>query len=375
MMNAAARKVPVMDDNTRTIRNPYDTFWFSTIWLGFLIIPILLISELSKASLIWDVIAYGCTLLFGAVYLFPIRRYHENATLTAILGWSALLALICLPTVPSLGAAVMAFSPYLSALGLWGLPLRKGLVWGVVLFTVSIIAVFVGYGIAEGLQIMLKMIGVFIGQLFTMIFRVIEYRGVSAERLAREIATVREREEISRDIHDLLGHSLTTISLKAQLAAKLVDSDPERAKRELDELLDVTACSLDEVRGTVGRLRTPDLASQLKSAQTMLETADLEYQIQGNVHDVPVEHRALMAWAIRESVTNLVRHADASEASITIRPNLVRIADNGNGTDAPEGHGLTGLRRRVEEAGAQLELRPLRPGTENPGTCVEVLLP
>nr|WP_225752379.1 histidine kinase [Pseudoclavibacter sp. Marseille-Q3772] len=363
-----------MEERSDRIRNPYEQYWFAMIWLVFLIIPIMLVSELSTAGPVWDSIAYACTMVFGVIYLIAMRRYEDDAPLTQIIAWAALLCSVCLPTIPALGFAVVSYTPYLMALGLWCLPFRHGLVWALVLFAVSVLAVLVPFGIVEGAQILLNMSGAYIAQLFTVAFRLIEYRSASAAKLERELAAVHEREEISRDIHDLLGHSLTAISLKAQLAKRLVDTNPQQAAHELDELLQITSRSLDEVRGTVGRLRTPDLAAQLKSVQTMLEAADLEYRIEGSVHEVPVEHRALMAWAMREGVTNLVRHADASEATITIRPTLLRIADNGTGTEAPEGHGLTGLRCRVEDAGATLEIRPLHPGGERPGTCLEVQL-
>ncbi|MFD2674384.1 sensor histidine kinase [Gulosibacter bifidus] len=339
------------------VANPFEQRWFTAIWLVFLAIPILLVASYSTAGMAWDIAAYAATAVFAVTYVAGAERLGHRAPWPQLLTWAGALVAISLVTIPSLEIRVVSYSPYVLAIGLWSSPMRRAKIWAAIVVAVSMLVVVVPLGPADGFQQMLSMSGVYIALLLMILSRLISERSIAFENMQRELATVQERDEISRDIHDLLGHSLTAISLKAQLASRLVDADPARAKQELDELLQLTGASLDEVRGTVGRLRTPDLSSQVQSVRTMLETAEIDYEIIGRADAVPVERRALMAWALREGVTNLVRHSGASTAQICIAPDHLKIVDNGVGVRGGEGHGLTGLRRRVEDAGASLMLR------------------
>lgn len=344
------------------------------IWVVFLIIPVLLIAFSSDAGVGWDVAAYLAIAVFAVLYIAIFRRMITNEMPSiaagakpnlgpATVGTVLLLACTAV-TVPSLGPNAISMMPFLAALWMWALPLRAAMVAAGAWWLIAIAFIRLVAGEADaGLWL-----GPTIALLFVTVFRVYNERAVREEELATELATTREREEISRDVHDLLGHSLTAVSLKAQIARRLLRADPDRAEAELDELLALTQRSLEEVRGVVGRMRTPDLSSQLAATREILETADVAVEIRGTVAGVPPRHRALFAWALREGATNIVRHAQATSARITLTAHRLVVADDGVGIRAAEGHGLTGLRRRIEDAGGALRVRPANAAHARPGT-------
>ena len=198
-----------------------------------------------------------------------------------------------------------------------------------------------------------------------------EQRRDEAEARQREaderLAVVAERERVARDVHDILGHSLTVMTVKTELAGRLVDIDPERAKAELAELHSLSRQALAEVRSTVGALRTPDLRTELASACTALTAAEIDADLPVDV-DVPAVRGSLFAWALRESVTNVVRHSGASRCVVKVEPTRMTVRDDGRGIpDHAFGNGLRGLTERVESAGARLSVRG-----DGVGTTVEV---
>jgi two-component system sensor histidine kinase DesK len=153
--------------------------------------------------------------------------------------------------------------------------------------------------------------------------------------LAR-IAVSEERLRIARDMHDLLGHSLSLITLKAELARRMIPTDPDRAGREMAELETVARQSLSDVREAVAGYRQPDLAAELAAARQLLTAAGVACTISApDEICLPSEVDAVLAWTVREGVTNVVRHAAASSAVITITADgsaaVAEIADNGPG--------------------------------------------
>ena len=183
-------------------------------------------------------------------------------------------------------------------------------------------------------------------------------------------ALVAERERVARDVHDVLGHSLTALSVKAELAARLIDIDPARAKEELESIQATARQALAEVRATVGGLRAGNLEAELAAAPLVLADAGVSTRVVGEVADTDPRHRALLAWVLRESVTNVVRHARAESVVIELGPRGIAVTDDGAGLAGPEGNGLRGMRERVGGVGGTLTLTPAGPGTR-----VEVGLP
>ena len=194
----------------------------------------------------------------------------------------------------------------------------------------------------------------------------LQERRTSAER---ELALVSQREALGRDVHDILGHSLTVLTLKAEVARRLIERDPAAASRELDEVIALARGALADVRSTVTRLRSPDLASQVEATRTALSAAQISVDVTGSAQDIPERQRAVLAWALREATTNIVRHAQAATVAVHLEPGLLRVSDDGVGLagDKP-GNGLEGLRSRIEQEGGCLTMTsPLTRCTDSSG--------
>jgi two-component system, NarL family, sensor histidine kinase DesK len=147
-------------------------------------------------------------------------------------------------------------------------------------------------------------------------------------------AVAEERLRIARDLHDLLGHSLSLITLKAELAGRVIGADPARAAREIAELESVARQSLSDVREAVAGFRQPDLAGELVAARQLFEAAGITIQIaSAGAADLPQDVDAALAWAVREGATNVVRHSKASDVAIAVTGSpaiaTVEISDNG----------------------------------------------
>ena len=177
--------------------------------------------------------------------------------------------------------------------------------------------------------------------------------------IEKELGILSERERIARDVHDVLGHSLTIVNLKAELATKLVETNAPAAQEQMRQVAQLSRQALAEVHSTVTRLRVPDLEGEILASSRALETAG----IQANLPDATTAaniagmNSSLFSWALRETVTNIVRHSRATYATVRLNPTGLEVIDNGIGIgEAPCKSGLTGLRTRIEDAGGILTL-------------------
>jgi len=186
---------------------------------------------------------------------------------------------------------------------------------------------------------------------------------VRAREENARLAVADERNRFARDLHDILGHSLTVITVKAELANRLLDVDPERARRELGDLERLSRDALVDVRRAVEGYRDLTLPGELARAREALRAADIEADLPNSTDEVPTELRELFAWTVREGVTNVVRHSGASRCSIRLAADQVEVCDDGSGPHPGEasGHGLDGLRERAASLGAVLVARTLEP--------------
>jgi two-component system, NarL family, sensor histidine kinase DesK len=183
-------------------------------------------------------------------------------------------------------------------------------------------------------------------------------------------AVAEERLRIARDLHDLLGHSLSLITLKAELSRRLIDTDTGRAGTEIAELESVARRSLSDVREAVAGYRQPDLAAELIAARQLLAAAGIACQIAApEVVLLPGEVDAVLAWTIREGVTNAVRHSRATTVTITVAARatvaVVEVTDDGTQSTDPEastGSGLAGLSERVQGLGGSMAAGRTKPG-------------
>jgi len=177
------------------------------------------------------------------------------------------------------------------------------------------------------------------------------------------LAKLAERERIARDLHDLLGHTLSLITLKASLASRLADRDPARAAVEIRDVERISRDALSEVRAAVAGYRDTGLASEIISAESMLQAAGVE--MRANVEPVQLSpaEEAVLSLVLREAVTNVVRHANAKSCDIALTNlNGVRtfsIQDDGAGKNAPDGNGVTGMRERIASLGGYISVESI----------------
>src|SRR5690606_29047101 len=197
----------------------------------------------------------------------------------------------------------------------------------------------------------------------------------------RRLAALAERERIGRDLHDLLGHTLSLVALKSDLAARLVERDPVAARSEIDAVSRVAREALAQVRSAVSGIRAAGIAAELASAKLLLECDGValrhdwdESGLAGGA--LPSRVETTLALVLREAVTNIQRHAHARSAEIALRAEgsdgvVLRISDDGRGGAFAPGNGLGGMRERVEALGGRLVIDSVR----GRGTVVEVWLP
>jgi two-component system sensor histidine kinase DesK len=178
--------------------------------------------------------------------------------------------------------------------------------------------------------------------------------------LAR-LAAENERTRIARDLHDLLGHSLTTITVKAELANRLARHDAEGAIREIGEVAALSRRALDDVRAAVSNYREVTLAGELATGRELLRAAGIAAELPPAVDVVDESTQELFGWVLREGLTNVVRHSHAHSCTVRISPSSVEISDDGVGTAGGCGNGLTGLAERVALAGGTIEAGPTSP--------------
>src|SRR5262249_38132263 len=153
--------------------------------------------------------------------------------------------------------------------------------------------------------------------------------------------------------HDLLGHSLSVIALKSELARKLIECEPSRAAVELDDIQSVSRTALSEVRAAVHGYRQLGLSEALESAQKALAAAGIDCDLTGADVMLPADVDTVLAWAVREGTTNIIRHSHALHCAIRVRADgqraAIEIEDDGNAQPSPQrGTGLNGLRERAE---------------------------
>src|SRR5215203_77558 len=347
----------------------------------FLIYPIraVLTSDPTPARALF---ALGGATLFAGVFLWLIWM-HEP-----------------LPSAAELNEvrkrrAVIAFLAVLAV----ALNLILGIEWRVLFFHVNVAAGLMlptrdAYAAIAGLVVLTLALGITSGMAWLVLPTVAI--GLWATAFVRQVAVVAElrtaREEITRlavseerlrfarDLHDLLGHSLSLIALKSELAGRLLPAAPEKAATEVRDIEGVARQALREVREAVAGYRRPTLDEELAGASEMLQAAGISCRIGAGADVLPSATDAVLAWAVRKGVTNVIRHSRAKhcEIRVTRRDEELRaqITDDGQGPSperdgASAGSGLSGLAERVAASGGALEAKPLTGG----GFCLYVSLP
>ena len=339
-------------------------------------------AELVKNNLFLCTLLYQiCTVLFFAANTMPQLIPVKNTVLRTAL-WCVLV------TVPigyvialypqGIAGMLYTISPLWVALWLMNLhiPFKLGVKTAVaiaVVFTTNYFVGVVGQGYFDNAPTApfpvvsgdKTLNGFFIFDIVTT-FHIIAYfvgRSMHKSRehkaIEKELGILSERERIARDVHDVLGHSLTIVNLKAELAAKLVETNAPAAQEQMRQVAQLSRQALAEVHSTVTRLRVPDLEGEILASSRALETAGIQADLPNatTAANIAGMNSSLFSWALRETVTNIVRHSHATYATVRLNSTGLEVTDNGIGIgDAPCKSGLTGLRTRIEDAGGTLTL-------------------
>ncbi len=194
-----------------------------------------------------------------------------------------------------------------------------------------------------------------------------------AQDAVTEMARIAERERIGRDLHDLLGHTLSVIVLKSELASKLADRDLARAVTEIRDVERISREALTEVRKAVRGYRSEGFADELANIERVLVAAGVRPVIDIAPLTFDADEERALAFALREAVTNVVRHSGAQHCWISLQARggraVLEVRDDGRGGLAPEGSGLSGMRERLRQVAGTLD----RDG--HTGTRLSVSLP
>lgn len=180
------------------------------------------------------------------------------------------------------------------------------------------------------------------------------------EQLA-DAAVAEERLRFSRDLHDLLGHTLSVVVVKSEAVRRLVDSDPVAAVAHAADIEAIGRRALADVRDAVTGYRSMRLADALSAARAALAAADIELEIAVPEDALGAQADALLGWVVREGTTNVLRHSGARRCRIIVTAARgiarIEITDDGRGAAAPEGDGLAGLRERLQSLGGEISAR------------------
>lgn len=305
-------------------------------------------------------------LLFALVH---VRPYAETAYYVCAL---VLLASVSMPFNPaawSYGVFACVYVPYHGSR-------LSSFMW---LAAVELLLLAIGFWLGWPWQMLLILLGVCTSAGLGALVGRINAMKNTAERMSRDevrrLAANAERERIGRDLHDLLGHTLSLITLKLELSRKLFDRDPDRAQRELCEAEKVARHALSEVRAAVTGIRATGLAGELASARLMLGTSGVVLDA-GTMPSLPDAVDDTLALVLRESVTNIHRHAQASHASVTAEVVdghvMMHVRDDGRGGVGMSGNGLSGMRERIEARAGSLRIHS-SPG-EGTELCIDIPL-
>ena len=181
---------------------------------------------------------------------------------------------------------------------------------------------------------------------------------VEARAEIARLASEGERARIARDLHDLLGHSLTAITVKSELARRL---DGDAARREIASVEQLSRQALAEVRAAVSGYRDVTLAGELARGRELLRASGIEADVPTAIDSLGADRQELFGWAVREGLTNVVRHARATRCTVSVSASAVEISDDGIGGPADFGSGLAGLRERAAALGGSVSAGPVSP--------------
>ncbi|MEV5003655.1 sensor histidine kinase [Nocardioides sp. LML1-1-1.1] len=342
---------------------------FAAVWLVFLIDPVR--AAVDDLPAVHAEVGLVATVAFAASYVglwvvlrIDRARLRLGPPLPVRLGWTALLVGLAAVMVATLGQVGTASVVYLAVtfVILYPLVVFVPVVLGLAAAVLATGVTVDGWEHSPWLAFSVVAASLAVFGVRSMMARNVEL--LRAHETNAELAAEQERTRLARDLHDILGHSLTVITIKAELAGRMLDVDLDRTRAELADLERLSRDALADVRRAVQGYRDLSLPGELARARTALQAAEIEASLPGSTDDVPSDLRELFAWTVREGVTNVIRHSGARRCEVVLAPTRAEVRDDGRGPSAegPPGSGLTGLQERAEALGARLVTRRLDPG-------------
>ncbi len=340
------------------------------IYLVFIYLALLFWREFPTRALVASVVA---TVVFVPLHFAFYRRVEWRRRIVAA---TALLGFALIPFNPGGNTLVI----YAMSMGALALPPRLALVNGVGLVVATGVLyqwTLAGTGYAAPYTLMVAVIGgvVLLGVLFARqrAARNAELRLTQDE--VKRLARLAERERIGRDLHDLLGHTLSLVVLKSELAGKLLDRDAVAARAQIGEVEQIARQALVQVREAVSGMRAGGLEAELASARLALLSADVRFDQRLAAIELDPATESALALGLREAVTNALRHAGARSVEVELKDHSDRVeltvSDDGRGGVLRNGNGLSGMRERLEALGGEL----LVESPEGAGTRLRLSVP
>ncbi|AOZ73332.1 hypothetical protein BK816_08655 [Boudabousia tangfeifanii] len=346
----------------------FGNYFFASVWVVFLLIP-LYFSVVMTAELWAKVVTFLLSLAIGPVFLYGSIRLNKmnpnrpkNATQQAVVV-AFLLLLLSLGTVivsgmPDFGANMS----FLVGILLYCFPLG----WSIGLTLLLDFGLFISGTFWQMSGLLWASLYILLWGAIAVVGRVLNENQERRYQYQQDLSVMEERQRIAQDVHDLLGHSLTAINLKAQVLARTA-TDP-KAKQEAQEISQLAREGLVQVRAAVTGLKEVTLGMQVDRTQRLLQATQVKFLTEGDPQVVPLDKQGVCSWVLREAVTNTLRHAKARQVKVVFSPQGMIYADNGHelteeklaqllGAGASmSGNGLSGMRSRLASVNAHLSL-------------------
>jgi two-component system sensor histidine kinase DesK len=320
----------------------------------------------------WRGLVIGTVVGYGAVYTIGASRANTyDLSHRERMLWIAVMAVFPIFLALLLGPGSLVFATYVISAALMSLPRNAGALLGIGFVAALAIGTRILAGHVDWTSVWV--LGVLTVSMFAFNALVAAIRQLKVAQVQiAKMAVAEERSRLARDLHDVLGHSLTTITVKAGLARRVLESssDRERAIAEVRDVEELARQAMAEVRATVSGYRTPSLGAELVGARAALQAAGIAADLPHAVDNVTARLHEAFAYVVREGVTNVVRHSGATRCEVRFGENWVEIRDNGRACgDAVSrsrenggGHGLSGLAERLASVDGTIDAAPLPEG-------------
>lgn len=356
-----------------------ETLLMAGIWLFFLTFPAWQLLQSPDFGPGTKTLGIAALLVFCVIYLVA---FVHTRPLPMLPRWANTLLYQCVllgvlvAGVPSIGTDIVLTAPFLCALWLFRHDWSVGLTGTAGVVLLGLVLVWFFAPVEDRTWAFIPLV---VSVCFILAVRYASGREDRTRGLKEQLALTAQREAFGREVHDALGHSLTLMSVKVQLARRLIRTEPARAEAELDEVHELIAASISEARSVVNRVGEDadplTLDEQLAAAARALRAADIatELPTATALSSLTPEKDAVFAACLREAVTNIIRHSRATRVCIDVDPDRLVVVDDGvGGALGRDGHGIPGMSARARAASANLRVTDADPGRTRPGTRVEV---